>query len=194
MTPSHPRSPTSKTAPPPPPKQHATCLAEIAALRAEIEALRRKMAELLEHQPPLSPHTILTMAPVPTQPPHPPPSSVALAQSRTAHPDHPWLQHVLDHKHCPPFIKSIDSTMVPCLRYAIPDDVQQVLQVQSQTFPPIYIGIDSNSDFQVAREADGDLITVSIAMLLEWSPHSPFTLPPLSGLRYSMLLVLIVSH
>lgn len=91
-------------------------------------------------------------------------------RSRTTHPDHLWLQQVLDHTHCPPFIKSVDSGMAPRLCYTIPEDVQQVLQLQSLTFPPIYVGIDSNGDLQVAREADGDLVTVSIVMPLGWAP------------------------
>ena len=170
VTPPHPgKPPPSKTPLPPPPKQHTTCTAEIAALRAEIEALRKKMAELLKHQAPPSPCTILAMAPIPTQPP-PPPLSTTSVRSCTAHPDHPWLQQVLDHKHCPPFIKSVDSGMAPRLRYTIPEDVQQVLQVQSSTFPPVYVGIDSNGDLQVAREADGNLVTISIVMPSGWAP------------------------
>ena len=70
----------------------------------------------------------------------------------------------------PPFVRSINSAMAPHLCYAIPNNVQQVLQVQSKSFPPVYIGIDSNGDLQVAREADGDLITVSSAMPSDWSP------------------------
>ena len=54
--------------------------------------------------------------------------------------------------------------MAPTLSYAIPEDVQQVLQVQYKGHPPMYIGIDSNGDLQVAGKADGDLITMSLAM------------------------------
>ena len=85
-------------------------------------------------------------------------------------PDHPWLQPILSHKHCPPFLVSVDSSMAPTLSYVIPEDVQQVLQVQCKGHPPMYIGINSNGDLQVAGKADGDLITMSLAMPSDWTP------------------------
>ena len=81
-----------------------------------------------------------------------------------------WLQPVLDHKHCPSFLTTVDLFMVPTIRYAIPEDVQQVLQVHSSGNPPMYIGIDSNGDLQVAGKADGDLITMSVVMPSDWTP------------------------
>ena len=60
--------------------------------------------------------------------------------------------------------------MAPTLSYVIPEDVQQVLQVQCKGHPLMYIGIDSNGDLQVAGKADGDLITMSLAMPSNWTP------------------------
>ena len=60
--------------------------------------------------------------------------------------------------------------MAPTLVYAIPDDVQQVLQVQHKHHPPVYVGIDSNGDLQVAAKAPGELITMSLAMPPDWTP------------------------
>ena len=168
-----PRQPLTRTAPAPP-TQHASCSAEIAALCAEIEALRKKLAEVFDSAPP-SPRTAPTV--VPPAPQHDPPSptsSVATAASHTAHPDHPWLQTILDHPQCPPFLQSIDSSMAPIAAYAIPDDVQQVVQTLHDRSPPIYIGIDSNGDLIVAKTAPGDLISIAIRMPSEgWT--NPFT-------------------
>ena len=130
---------------------------------------RRKLSEVLDIPAPPSPRTVTAVLKPPI-PPSSPSSSISSVRSRTAHPDHQWLQPVLDHKHCPPFLRSIDSSMLPTLVYAIPDDVQQVLQVQHKNHPPVYIGIDSNGDLQVAAKAPGDLITLSVAMPSGWSP------------------------
>ena len=168
------RSSHSKTADTPapqtPPSKHTSCAAEIAALRAEIAVLRKKLDASLEHPPPPSPRTILATVHPPSRPPSPSPSTSASVRSRTAHPDHPWLQPILSHKHCPPFLVSVDSSMAPTLSYAIPEDVQQVLQVQCKGHPPMYVGIDSNGDLHVAGKADGDLITMSLAMPSDWTP------------------------
>ena len=174
--PSPPSGPSPPKTTPPPSKEHTTCSAEIAALRAEIADLRaeiadlrKKLSETLDVPAPPSPRTVLAVL-KPTRPPSSPSSSISSVRSRTAHPDHQWLQAVLDHKHCPTFLKTIDSTMVPTLVYAIPDDVQQVLQVQHKNHPPVYIGIDSNGDLQVAAKAPGELVTISVAMPPGWNP------------------------
>ena len=60
--------------------------------------------------------------------------------------------------------------MAPTIRYAIPEDVQQALQVQSRGNPPMYIEIDSNGDLQAASKVNGDLITMSIVMPSDWTP------------------------
>ena len=177
--PSHTRT-TNTPAPQPPPQKHTSCSAEIAALRTEIEVLRKKLDASLEHPPPPSPRTILATVRLPSCPSSPSPSTSASVRSRTPHPDYQWLQPILDHKHCPPFLVSVDSSMAPSLCYAIPEDVQQVLQVQCKGHPPMYVGIDSNGDLQVAGKADGDLITLSIVMPSDWTPpwsYSHFSLP-----------------
>ena len=157
--------PPSKIASPPQ-KPYAQCSAKIAALHVEIEVLCKKLFKALDHPALPSSHTILTTVPNPTHPP-PPPSSVSSVKSYIAHPDHKWLQPVLDHKHCPPFLVSTDSSITPFLVYAIPDDVQQVLQVQHKHHPPVYIEIDSNGDLQMAIKAPGELITMSVIMPLD---------------------------
>ena len=170
-----PRQPPTRTAPAPP-TQHASCSAKITALWAEIEALRKKLAEVFDTTPP-SPRTAITV--VPPAPRHDPPSptsSVATAASCTAHPDHPWLQTILDHSQCPPFLQSVDLSMVPIATYAIPNDVQQVVQTLHSRSPPIYVGIDSNGDLMVAKTAPGDLVTIAIRMPSEeW--NNPFSAP-----------------
>ena len=130
------------------------------ALCAEIEALRKKLAEFLEHPSPPSPHTILATVLKPPQPcPSPPASSSSLMSIRSsmAHPDHPWLLAVLDHTQCPPFIKSVDSSMLPFFvkgSASGSEDVQQVVQLLLSTRTnSCYIGIDSNGDLQVAKKA-----------------------------------------
>ena len=154
--PSHSRT-AGTPAPQPPPSKHTSCTAEIAALRVEIAVLCKKLDASLEHPPPPSPCTILVTVCPPPRPSSPSPSTSASVRSRTAHPDHPWLQPILSHKHCPPFLVSVDSSMAPTLSYAIPEDVQQVLQVQCKGHPPMYIEIDSNGDLQVTGKANGDL-------------------------------------
>ena len=164
----HPKA--SATPPTSTPQKHASCSAEIVALRAEIALLRERLDAMLEHPTPPSPCTILVAVPVTPHPSSPPSSTTGLVRSRTAHPDHQWLQGILDHQHCPPFLTSVDLSMVPTIRYAIPEDVQQALQVQSRGNPPMYIEIDSNGNLQVASKVDGDLITMSVVMPLGWTP------------------------
>ena len=165
---SHPKPTT--TLPVSTPQKHTLCSAEIAALRAEIALLCERLDAVLEHPPPPSSCTILAAVPIPPHPSSPLSSTTESVWSRTAHPDHQWLQGILDHKHCPPFLVSVDSSMAPTIRYAIPEDVQQVLQVQSSGNPPMYVGIDSNGDLQAASKVDGDLITMSIVMPSDWTP------------------------
>lgn len=174
----HPAPRAEKTASCPPPKQHPTCSAEIAALRAEVEALQKKLAEYLEHPTPPSPRTILASVLKSPQPqpspstPTSPSSSLTSIRSSMAHPDHPWLQAVLDHKQCPPFIKSIDSSMIPIFVSgggSISEDMQQVVQLLSSTrTKSAYIGIDSNGDLQVATKVPASIVHSAIAMPLAW--------------------------
>ena len=89
-----------------------------------------------------------------------------------AHPDHPWLQAVLDHANCPPFIRSINSSMSPFFVTgggSVPEDVQQVVQLLSLTGPTsCYIGIDSNGNLQVARKAPAAIVHSALAMPRDW--------------------------
>lgn len=89
-----------------------------------------------------------------------------------AHPDHPWLQAVLDHKQCPPFIKSIDSSMSPIFVRgggSVSEDVQQVVQLLSLTrTKSSYIGIDTNGDLQVATKVPASIVHSAIAMPSDW--------------------------
>lgn len=71
-----------------------------------------------------SPHTAPTVVPHTPHPPSSPTISLALVKSHTAHPDHPWLQAILDHKQCPSFIQSIDSTMTLIFSHITPDNMQ----------------------------------------------------------------------
>ena len=170
----HPSPPTKKAALPPPPKQHASCSAEIAALCVEIEDLRKELAWVPEHPHPPSPCTILASVLKPPQPHPSSPTSSSLTSIRSgmAHPDHPWLQVVLDHASCPPFIRSIDSSMSPFFVTgggSVPEDVQQVVQLLSSTGPTsYYIGVDSNGDLQVARKAPAAIVHSALAMPRDW--------------------------
>ena len=188
--PTLPSPPTDKSAMCPPLKQHASCSAEIATLHAEIADLRKKIAEVLDHPPPPSPCTILATV---LKPPHscpssPTSSSLTSIRSDMAHPDHPWLQEVLDHAQCPPFIRSIDSSMSPYFVTGggnMPEDMHQVVQLLSLTrTKPCYIGIDSNGDLQVAIKVPAATIHSALAMSSAWhvttfpDPPRPSWLPP----------------
>ena len=89
-----------------------------------------------------------------------------------AHPDHPLLQEVLDHAQCPPFVRSIDSSMSPYFITGggnMPEDVHQVVQLLSPTrVKPCYIGINSNGDLQVASKAPAAIIHSALAMSSTW--------------------------
>ena len=95
--PSPPSGPSPPKTAPTHSKEHALCSAEIAALYVEITDLRKKLPKALDASAPPSPRTVLA-ALKPTRPPSSPSSSILSVKSRTAHPDHKWLQAVLDHK------------------------------------------------------------------------------------------------
>ena len=186
MAPPHPSPPTDKNASHPPPKQHTPCLVEIAALHVEIAALRKKLDEVLEHPHPPSPCTILATvlkSPQP-RPSSPTSSSLTSIRSGMAHPDHPWLQAVLDHPQCPHFVRSIDSSMSPFFIKdggSIPEDVQQVVQLMSPTrSTTCYVGVDSNGDLQVARKAPATIVHSAFAMPREWHVTTRPDPPPSS--------------
>ena len=169
-----PSPPTSKTTLCPLPTQHTLCSTKIVALCAEIADLQKKITEVLEHPLPSSPHTILAtvLKPPQSRPSSPTLSSLMSIRSGMAHLDHPWLQVVLDHAQCPPFMRSIDSSMSPCFITgggSMPKDVQQVIQLLSLTRTTLcYIGVDSNGDLQVAKRAPVEIIHSVIAMPRNW--------------------------
>ena len=96
--------------------------------------------------PASSPQAVPTI--LPNDPPSPSSStsSMSIVEESTAHPNHQWLQPIIDHRHSPVFICHIDSSMAPIYSHAMPDDVQQVLTVAYLKALPRYLGVDSNSD------------------------------------------------
>ena len=128
----------------------------IAELRAEIAALWAKVqAPCSLHKastvPPLSPCTNPTV-----MPPHPPSPSAALSismvQEGVAHPNHRWLQAVINNQYCPPTFHHINSSMVPSYPLSILEDVQQVLQVIYEADIQ-FVGFNSNGDLCVAIQS-----------------------------------------
>ena len=78
-----------------------------------------------------------------------------VTEESIAHPDHMWLQPVIDHEHAPPFICQINSSMVPIFSHAMPNDVQRV---------------DSNGDLHVSAQCLSDLVMMFIN-LTKNDPH-----------------------
>jgi len=146
--------------PPQPPSVIAELRQEIAALRAEVQALR--LLHEASTSLPLSPRTAPTV--VPPQPPSPSAaSSISMAQEGIAHPDHRWLQAVIDNQYCPPTFRHIDSSMVPSYPLAIPKDVQQVLQVIYEA-DVRFMGFDSNGDLCVAIQSPAELVIAAVVV------------------------------
>jgi len=146
--------------PPQPPGVIAELRQEITALRAEIQALR--LLHEASTSLPLSPRTAPTV--VPPQPPSPSAaSSISMAQEGIAHPDHRWLQAIIDNQYCPPTFRHIDSSMVPSYPLAIPEDVQQVLQVIYEA-DVRFVGFDSNGDLCVAIRSPAELVIAAIVV------------------------------
>ena len=178
--------PTTAAQPKAPPgrpekKTSPTLDAVIAELRAEISALRREVAALqaqheASHIPSISPRTAPTV--VPPQPPSPSTaSSISIAQEGVAHPGHHWLQPILDHAQCPPFIKHIDSSMVPTYSFDLPEETQQVLQIIYSADMPRFAGFDSNGNLFVAIRSSPELVVAAIVV----PPGAPF--PPAPSLN-----------
>ena len=144
--------------------------AEISSLRVEIVALQTEFEEFKQSyespseasSSPLSPRTAPTV--VSPQPPSPSTttSSLSMTQERTSHPQHHWLQLILDHLSCPALFHHIDSSMVPIYIFAMPDDVQHVLMVYTNMRGCRYLGFNSNRDLYVAGHAPAKLIIMSI--------------------------------
>jgi len=146
--------------PPQPPSVIAELHREIAALRAEVQALR--LLHEASTSLPLSPRTAPTV--VPLQPPSPSAtSSISMVQEGIAHPDHRWLQAIIDNQYCPPTFRHIDSCMVPSYPLIILEDVQQVLQVIYEA-DVRFVGFDSNGNLCVAIWSPAELIIAAIVI------------------------------
>ena len=86
-------------------------LSQIEELQADFEKFKHthKVSSSEESSlPSSSPQAAPTI--LPNDLPSPPSStfSLSVAQECTAHPDHPWLQPILDHAHSPTFMSRID--------------------------------------------------------------------------------------
>ena len=86
-----------------------------------------------------------------------------MVQEGIAHPDHRWLQAVIDNHYCPPTFHHINSSMVPSYPLVIPEDVQQVLQVIYEA-DVRFVGFDSNGDLCVAVQSPAELIIAAIVI------------------------------
>ena len=164
----------------PPPKSTpgltiADLLSQIEALRVDFENFKRKHeASSSEASPSLlsSPQVAPTV--LPNDPPSPPSStsSMSMVEESKSHPNHQWLQPILDHRHSPAFIKRIDSSMVPLYSYAMPDDVQQIMAVAYPKASPRYLGVDFNGDLRVSAQCSSEFVTMFIT-LTESDPQPP---------------------
>ena len=119
------KAPTASS-PLPPSLEIASLRAEIAALQTKFEAFKWSYESLSSEASSSSPPQSRCTAPM-VMPPHPPSpspsSSTSMAQERTAHRKHRWLQPILDHQHCPALFHHIDSSMVPIYTFTMPDDM-----------------------------------------------------------------------
>ena len=86
-----------------------------------------------------------------------------MVQEEIFHPDHQWLQAIIDNQYCPPAFKHINSSMVPTYPLVIPEDVQQVLQVIYET-DIRFVSFNSNSDLCVAIWSPTELIIVVVVV------------------------------
>ena len=104
--------------------------------------------------------------------------SMSIVEESTAHPDHPWLMPIIEHRHSPIFIQCIDSSMAPIYSHAMPNDVQQVAAVSYPKASPQYLGVDSNGDLRVSVQCLSEYVKILIN-LTEDDPQPP--LSPLSS-------------
>jgi len=88
---------------------------------------------------------------------------MSIVQECTAHPEHQWLQVILDYPRCPTFLRHVDSSMVPLYSHALPDDVKRVVSIWYSQGAPRYIGFDSNGDLCVAEVTPQDVVEMMIA-------------------------------
>ena len=171
---------TAKVSSPPP--HQSLLLPTIADLLSQIEALRSDFEEFkrtheasssgASSSPSSSSEAVHTV--LPNDPPSPPSStsSMSIMEESIAHPSHPWLQPIIDHRHSPVFIHRIDSSMAPLFSHTMPDDVQQVLMVGYPKVSPRYLGVDSNGDLRVSAQCPSEFVKMLIN-LTEDDPQPP---------------------
>ncbi|KIM50867.1 hypothetical protein SCLCIDRAFT_33931 [Scleroderma citrinum Foug A] len=179
---SPPSAPKSR-APPGPPSPPSVLRVEIATLRSELAALRAEFEEFKSSYEssssgdsssspsPSEVHAASTVMPI--HPPSPSSSStMSIVQEKTSHPQHTWIQPILDHPHCLAFFHHVDSSMVPIHSHAMPEDIHQTVMVMYPKESPRQLGFDSNGDLCVAGSGPGQNVVVCI------SADETFPLPP----------------
>ena len=153
----------------------AELLSKIEELRSDFERFKRAH-EASSSEDSSSPSSSPQAAPtvLPNDPPSPPSStsSMSIVEESKAHPDHPWLTPIIEHRHSPVFIQRIDSSMAPVWSHAMPDDVQQVAAVSYPKASPRYLGVDSNGDLRVSAQCPSEHVTILIN-LTEDDPQPP---------------------
>ena len=97
---------------------------------------------------------------------------MSIVEESTAHPDHPWLMPIIEHRHTPIFIHRIDSSMAPLYSHAMPNDMQQVAVVSYPKVSPRYLGVDSNGDLRVSAQCPSEYVKILIN-LTEDDPQPP---------------------
>ena len=134
------------------------------------------MGMLPPHHPPSELHAALTV--VPAHPPSPSiKSTMSVVQERTSHPQHTWIQPILDHPHCPAFLIHVDSSMVPIHSHVMPNDVYQAVMVMYPNESPRQLGFDSNGDLCVTGSSPGQNMVVCIS-----ANETFLLLPPIPSL------------
>ena len=184
------RAPPKLNSPPPSPpipgarvrEDFCSFMVEIAEVQSELMALWAEFEEFKNFyessSSEASAHSSHSPYTAPTVVPHHPPSpstesSMSVMQEGTAHPSHSWLQPILDHPQCPAFIQHVDSSMVPILSYALPDDVPQSVIVTYTKGSPRHLGLDSNGDLCVAATGNSERVVIFLAA----PPGAPFPRP-----------------
>ena len=180
-------SQTNRPSPGQPPSQSpqgltiAELLSKIEELRLDFEKFKRAHEASSSEDsssPVSSPQAATTV--LPNDPPSPLSSTsfMSIVEESTAHPDHPWLTPIIEHRHSPIFIQCIDSSMAPIYSHAMPNDVQQVAAVSYPKASPRYLSVDSNGDLRVSVQCLSEYVKILIN-LTEDDPQPP--LSPLSS-------------
>ncbi|KIM58275.1 hypothetical protein SCLCIDRAFT_1098160 [Scleroderma citrinum Foug A] len=160
-------TPASPPRPPPPqpnPTHFYASLSELEELRHETDKIRKEFAELraLVQTPLDPPSQTVVRAESPVNPLPSPVPSITPIQSCTAHPDHPWLQAILELPDCPPLLHNVNSGMVPIFSKHMPESIQQAIRVIPVGSHRYYLGFDTNGDLQVAAQAPRKLVTTPV--------------------------------